>query len=88
MACRRFAELCARGAPVRLTRTIAIAIGAIAAAASLAGCATAPPLSLEEQVWFDKATGTDISGVPPGLRMERVGYQPFVVPGPPPPPPY
>jgi hypothetical protein len=54
--------------------------GAIAAAAGLAGCATAPqPFSFEESLYFDKATGTDITKVPPGLRLEMLA---------PPPPPY
>ena len=52
-----------------------MAMGAMAAAACLAGCATAPPFSVEEQLWFDKATGSDITRVPPGLRMhEAIGY--------------
>ncbi|MCX7311791.1 MAG: hypothetical protein NTV56_08695 [Alphaproteobacteria bacterium] len=54
---------------MNLNRTIAIAMGAIAAA-SLGGCAIAPPLSVEESLWFDKAAGTDVTGVPPGLRMQ------------------
>jgi hypothetical protein len=75
MAYRRFAGLCA-GAAVTFTRTIAIAIGALAVASALAGCATAPaPLSLEEQLGFDKATGSDLTGVPPGLRMQRPRYR-------------
>jgi hypothetical protein len=52
-----------------LTRTIAIAFGALVAA-NLAGCASAPPLSLEESLGFDKATGADITHVPPGLRWQ------------------
>jgi hypothetical protein len=71
MACRRFDGRCS-GASVTHSKTIAIAIGAIAAAAGLAGCASAPPLSLAEQLWFDKATGSDITNVPPGLRMNAV----------------
>ena len=48
---------------------IAIAVGAMAAAA-LGGCATSPAtLSTEESLYFDKATGTDITRVPQGLRM-------------------
>jgi len=55
-------------------RTIAVALCAIAAASSLAGCATAP-LSVEERLWFDKATGADITNAPPGLRFhEAAGY--------------
>ena len=59
---------------------IAIALLAIAAAASLGGCATAPPLSpipgsVGEQLWFDKATGYDINPVPPLARMQGLrGY--------------
>jgi hypothetical protein len=71
MACRRFDGRCS-GASVTHSKTIAIAIGAIAAAAGLAGCASAPPLSLAEQLGFDKATGSDITNVPPGLRMNAV----------------
>ena len=74
------------------TKTIAIAMGAMLAA-SLAGCATAPPpLSLEESLGFDKATGGDIIGQPPGLRVfpppgyrypGDAGYLPLPPPGPP-----
>ena len=47
-----------------------IAIGVMAVAVTLAGCAIgARPFALEEQVGFDKATGCDITGVPPGLRF-------------------
>jgi hypothetical protein len=59
------------GISVTLTRTIAIA-----AAASLAGCASVPPLSLAEQLWFDKATGSDITRLPTGLRMNAVDDPP------------
>jgi hypothetical protein len=75
MVCRRFDGWCS-GASVTRSKTVAIAIGAIAAAASLADCASAPPLSLSEQLWFDKATGPDITQVPPGLRMNTVDYPP------------
>jgi hypothetical protein len=61
---------------VTRSKTIAVVIGAIAAAASLAGCASAPPLALAEQLWFDKATGADITAVPPGLRMNGFDYPP------------
>jgi hypothetical protein len=45
---------------------IAIAVGAMGAAA-LGGCATSPAtLSTEESLYFDKATGTDITRVPQG----------------------
>ena len=44
-----------------LTRSISIATLLIAGAAALAGCATAPrPLSIEEAIWFDKATGDEL----------------------------
>ena len=60
-------------------KTTAIAAAALAAAASLGGCASAPPFSVEEQLWFDKATGSDLTGVPPGLRMhDAIGYPPPV----------
>jgi hypothetical protein len=62
---------------------------AVSLAIGLAGCATAPPpFSVEEHLWFDKATGPDITNVPPGLRMEAP--PPYVYPGalPPPPPGY
>ena len=58
-----------------LIKRIAIAMGAMAAAACLAGCATAPPFSVEEQLWFDKATGYDINQVPPLARIQGLrGY--------------
>ena len=63
-----------------LIKRIAIAIGVMAVAVSLAGCAIgARPFSLEEQVGFDKATGGDITGVPPGLRFYGPAY--YVYPG-------
>jgi hypothetical protein len=66
----------APGAAVTPIKTVAIAMGAVAAA-TLAGCSTSPlPLSVEESLYFDKATGADITGVPPGLRMQAVGYPP------------
>jgi hypothetical protein len=78
MACRRFAGI-PREAAVTPNKTIAVALGAVAAA-GLGGCSTAPlPLSVEESLYFDKATGADITDVPPGLRMQTIGY---------PPPPY
>ena len=86
MACRRFAGV-ASGLSVTLIKTIAIAVGAVAAVTSLAGCATAPPFTIEEQLWFDKATGPDITRVPPGLRMrEAIGFPHPVHRGYPPPP--
>jgi hypothetical protein len=60
---------CSGAFAVTRIKTIAIAMGVMAAAAALAGCASAPPFSVEEQLWFDKATGADITHVPPGLRM-------------------
>lgn len=66
-------------------RTTAIAMGAVAAAASLAGCATVPPFTVEERLWFDKATGADITGMPPGLRLQPIGLE-YSGPGEYPPP--
>jgi hypothetical protein len=77
MACRRFAGLGPRGLAVTRIKSISIAIGAVAAAVTLAGCATAPPFSVEEQLFFDKATGSGILGAP-GLRMQEFGYAPPV----------
>jgi hypothetical protein len=85
MTRRRFAGI-SRGAAVTPIKTIAIAMGAVAAA-SLGGCSTSPlPLSVEESLHFDKATGADITGVLPGLRMQTVGYPPplRIYRGPPP----
>lgn len=47
---------------------LAIAIAVIAGAACLAGCGTVPG-TVEEQLWFDKATGYDINTVPPEARF-------------------
>jgi hypothetical protein len=73
------------GAAVTPIRIIAIAV----AAASLAACSTSPmPLSVEESLYFDKATGPDITHVPPGLRMRSFDYPPpphRIYRGPPPP---
>jgi len=56
------------------TRKLAFFFAAIAIAAGLAGCATAPG-SVEEQLWFDKAVGADIYDVPPDLRIHgAIGY--------------
>jgi hypothetical protein len=77
MACRRFARSLAGDFAVTRIKNISIAIGAIAMAASLAGCASAPPLSVEENLFFDKATGSGILG-PPGLRHQDFGYAPPV----------
>jgi hypothetical protein len=65
------------GLAVTRIKNIFLAISAIAMAAGLAGCATAPPLSVEEHLFFDKATGSGILG-PPGLRMQDFGYGPPV----------
>ena len=79
MARRRFAGAFS-GVAVTLIKRIAIAMGAMAVAGSLAGCATGtPPFSFEEQLGFDKATGTDITGVPPGLRFH--GPADYAYPG-------
>jgi hypothetical protein len=61
---------------VTFQKNLAIAIVTITAAAGLAGCATSPvPVTVEEQLWFDKATGYDINHVSPELRFEGlVGY--------------
>ena len=77
MAYRRFAS--AAGPFVTPIKTTAIALATVAAAAGLAGCATAPPFTVEEQLWFDKATGTDITNVPPGLRMHEAVFYPHGV---------
>jgi hypothetical protein len=72
MAGRRFAGPLS-GAVAVLINRIVIAIVAAVAAASLTACGTGPrPLSVEEHLGFDKATGADITDVPPGLRMH--GY--------------
>ena len=72
------------GTAVTLSRIVTLA-AAIGVAISLAGCATAPPFSVEEHLWFDKATGGDITKMPPGLRMEAP--PPYVYPGTAGPPP-
>ena len=60
---------------VTLIKRFTIAFAAIAAAASLAGCATSPrPFSLEEKIWFDNATGYDILPVRPEPRYLPPGY--------------
>ncbi len=78
------------GAAVTPIRIIVTAMGAVAAA-SLAACSTSPvPLSVEESLYFDKATGPDITHVPPGLRMRSFDYPPpphRIYRGPPPLPP-
>jgi hypothetical protein len=61
------------GLAVTRSKSISIAIGAIAVTTGLAGCASAPPFSVEEHLFFDKATGSGIVG-PPGLRMQDFGY--------------
>ena len=57
-------------------RKSSIAIVAAVAAATLAGCATAPrPLSLEEALWFDKAQSYDIIPVRPDPNYAPYGYR-------------
>lgn len=78
MACRRFAGRC-RGLAVASIKAITIAMAA-AAAVSLGGCASAPlfapvPGSVEEQLWFDKATSYAINHVSPVDRFHGLrGY--------------
>ena len=71
-----------------LIKRLAIAIGTLTAAMNLAGCATSPvPVTVEEQLWFDKATGYDINNVPPELRFDGLmGYPRTDIPGYGPPP--
>jgi hypothetical protein len=58
-----------------LPQKFAIAIVALAAAASLAGCATPVSPIAEEQIWFDKAVGYEIHKIPPAARIDGlVGY--------------
>ncbi len=46
--------------------TTAIAIVTIAAGSLLSGCMLGPrPLSVEENIWFNIATGSDVYAVPP-----------------------
>jgi hypothetical protein len=61
---------------VTFIKRLAIATGALTAAMNLAGCATSPvPVTFEEQLWFDKATGYDINHVSPELRLQgAIGY--------------
>jgi hypothetical protein len=77
MASRRFARPLPGSLAVTRIKSISIAISVIAVAAGLAGCASAPPFSVEERLFFDKATGSGIIG-PPGLRMRDLGYAPPV----------
>ena len=64
------------GLAVTLHKKLAIAIVMLAAAASLAGCATAPVSAIaEEQIWFDRAVGYEIHKVPPSARIDgAIGY--------------
>jgi hypothetical protein len=73
MRARRFAGLVS-GILVPLIRKTVHALGLIAVVSALSGCATAPPLSVEEHLWFDKATGGDITNAPPGLRYQQPAY--------------
>ena len=73
MVRRRFAGLLSEGLAVTCIKGISIAIGAIAVASGLVGCASPAPFSVEERLYFDKATGSGIIG-PPGLRMQDIGY--------------
>jgi hypothetical protein len=57
-----------------LIRKSVFAMGVIVAASGLSACASAPPLSVEENLWFDKATGADITNAPPGLRYHQPDY--------------
>ncbi len=59
-------------------RQISIAVSLIAGAALLAGCAGPRPLSLEEQLWFDKATGPELVD----FNDRAVAFDPYA------PPPY
>jgi hypothetical protein len=59
---------------MRLIRKTVHALGVIAAVSALSACAAAPPLSVEEHLWFDKATGGDITNAPPGLRYQQPAY--------------
>lgn len=69
---RRFAGL-VRDLAVTSINTVLLSIGVLALAMSLAGCATGTrPLTIEEQLYFDKATGGDITREPPGLRLHPV----------------
>jgi hypothetical protein len=64
-----------QGAAVPSIRKIAVALAAIAVASALAGCASAPPGSFEEQLAFDKATGPDVYQDVSQLRMRGImGY--------------
>jgi hypothetical protein len=60
--------------PVRLTSKLSLATLVVAGAATLAGCAGPRPLSFEEKVWFDMATGPD---------LVRDHYAPLPYPPPP-----
>jgi hypothetical protein len=54
---------------------LAAALLAVGVAACLAGCAYAPPGSIEEQLWFDKPIGGEINDVSPAARVHGlVGY--------------
>jgi hypothetical protein len=65
-----------------LIRRLSIAMIGIAAAASLAACGTAPrPFSIEEKIWFDKATAHEDHFVGGTLFYHPPGYDPYAPPG-------
>lgn len=67
--------------PQRLTRKIPLAALVFAGAMTMAGCAGGPrPLSFEEKVWFDKATGLELVG----HRFHDYAPLPYPPPLPPP----
>ena len=73
MACRRFAGR-SLGAGVTSIEKIAVAMVAMAAAASLSGCMTVAG-SVQEQLWFDHAQGYEIHHVSPEIRFRGgIGY--------------
>jgi hypothetical protein len=64
-----------------LIKRFAVVALALGTAASLAGCALGPrPLSIEEKIWFDMATGDEL--LPP-YRPYFYDYAPYA-PVPPP----
>jgi hypothetical protein len=70
--------------PERLTRKLPLAALVVASAATLAGCAGPRPLSFEEKVWFDMATGPDLVRdhyvplpYPPPPLLPPPSFEPF-----------